>query len=111
MNSSVRDTCLFTSRVDYCNSVLQRECTPRVWPMQNSFNPATRRVLNKRKCGQITADIRNQLHALATGLKERSLIRCAALQRVAQRSEACAELVTAVLHFAAGCIHQQRHWL
>jgi len=46
-----------TSRVVYCNSVLQRVSAANVQPLQNLLNAAARIILRKRKFDHITTDV------------------------------------------------------
>ena len=53
-----------TSRVDYCNSVLQRASVASVQPLQNVLNAAALIILRTRKLDHVTTHVRDQLHWL-----------------------------------------------
>ena len=48
-----------TSRVDYCNSGLDRVSAANVQPLQNVLNATARMILHKRTFDHITTDIQD----------------------------------------------------
>ena len=52
------------SRIDYCNSVLNRACAVHLRPLQSVLHSAARLILRIRKYDRISATIREELHWL-----------------------------------------------
>ena len=52
------------SRIDYCNSVLNRACAVHLRPLQSVLHSAARLILRIRKYDRISAAIREELHWL-----------------------------------------------